>query len=247
MALIGKSTVAVFSLLLLTAATHTVAADSQSRPTSGSTAASTSERSETLSPGTLQNAPQEHLDVLGSYLDYVIGPLTHLRQKLQSQNTQPNDLDKLDFSLAAEQDPPHPKFMTASPLFARLPTPGDLKKVTNAARPRLVFNLRRVTDSSGTITDSLYAIVPDVLEKACTDYVHGALIETPKVPPAYQQAPFPITLAPDNHQPITDPAPLPRKPAQCIKSADNSLYLFVFLAQRTKPAGSNQWQISSQM
>jgi hypothetical protein len=95
---------------------------------------------------------------------------------------------------------------------------------------RLVYNLRRVR-RNGVITETLYAIIPDVDAKSCGPA--GGNIE--------YSVNAPVVIAPDNHTIIEDSTQMPAINTGCLTTSEGKRHWFHKLRVRTKVAKAQRW------
>jgi hypothetical protein len=171
-----------------------------------------------------------------------------INEKLEKGTFSPDDLEKLDFSFP---DTPgfgaHPEFEVFNPKgFGQQPDRQPLlDRVTVHSNSRVIYNLRRTTAADGTVTDTLYRIIPDVTREACAEEAeHVGNIDTGEHSAPFVNLPPAFKLAPDNHNVVVDPSPIPWPvKSVCVQLADGKLYTFRWLTNRSKKPGETTWRI----
>lgn len=178
----------------------------------------------------------------------LVKQLYQIRTKIQLAINNPNDLDKLDFSLPGDagygDSPELEVFNPDGKVKAHPLNQAVLERATGIQGTKALFNLRRIEESDQTIQETLYAVIPDVTEKACQDYVRHTIFvgsDGEKRLPPILELPSSITLAPDISKVLTDSVPLPNV-RTCFQGAEKRIFLFFPLGKRLKRAGSSEWQ-----
>jgi len=162
---------------------------------------------------------------------------TAIAEALNTRRITLADFEKLHFGgVAANVDPDYAIFnprgkIAFKPLLNQWINQSLLDRVTTTKNMPLIFNLRRVTDATGTTTDVLYAIIPGMAPQVCK--------ETKLI---YQlTAPFALEL--DNAKIVQDNAavmPVLTK-AACLITPDRRVYYFAPLAQRVWRKKTGRW------
>jgi hypothetical protein len=168
-----------------------------------------------------------------------------LRDKVLYGDFKLDDYEKLDFSLPG--DPgfgSKPEFEIYNPdgNFRITYHQESIDEVTTKPNTREIYNIRRTVESDGTVKDLFYKFIPDVTLKACTEDASRVIdSRTEQHPAPFSPLPNAFVFAPDNHEVVIDPLPVPSEGA-CLKASDGKLYSHSVFGMRFKKPGMSKWE-----
>jgi hypothetical protein len=179
--------------------------------------------------------------------DLAAAPVFYLQQQMKglqraitaSMNRQKiklADLDKLYFGGGNAPDPAYAIF-NPNGLVGFKPAGGKwfgqdlVDKIAKVKGTKLVYNLRRITDAKGKITDVLYAIIPNVDASNC-----GVAADNEQY--AYTGT---FKIAPDNNTIIEDTPDTPIMKIGCLMDSTHSITWVYRLKLRTQVGVNKAW------
>jgi len=193
------------------------------------------------------NAPANTPPPAAAAKDLSVKPVFYLQQQMKGlqrgitaalnrQQIKLADLDKLYFG---GNNAPDPKYAVFNPegLIRFKPADGKwfgqdlVDKIAKVKGTKLVYNLRRITDAKGKITDVLYAIIPNVDASNCG------------VAAGNEQYAFTGTfkLAPDNNTIIEDTPDTPIMNIGCLMDSTHTITWVYRLKLRTQVGLNKAW------
>ncbi|MEZ0262421.1 MAG: hypothetical protein ACAH80_15560 [Alphaproteobacteria bacterium] len=155
---------------------------------------------------------------------------------LNRQKIKLADLDKLYFGGGEAPDPNYAVF-NPNGLIAFKPAGGKwfgqdlVDKIAKVKGTKLVYNLRRSTDSRGKITDVLYAIIPNVDAAHCGVQAGNEQYATTSQ----------FKIAPDNDTIIEDTAEIPIMQIGCLMDNTHKISWVYRLKLRTQVGSGKAW------